>query len=100
MYVQTAPFDSRPCRCVTRHTPRPEATELHHVFPAGVQRELWGEVRDRTLEPLCPTGHRAVHAVIDALLAGRKPPRVNKHCYDVATDGVARIKAARADLQR
>jgi hypothetical protein len=94
----TKPFEAHACRCCKRHTPRPVYTEGHHVFPRYLQEQVYGDevVRDGTLEYLCPTAHRAVHAVIDATLEGRKPPRVGRRVRAVALDGVARYRRALA----
>ncbi len=93
----TAAFDERPCRCVKHHRPVPLITEQHHVFPAGVQEELFGRVRDRELLPLCASSHRNLHRVLDRLLAGEDVDErsVNPYVYRWAEEGYRRITAAR-----
>lgn len=61
-----------PCRCVADHNPEPVSWDLHHVHPVGLGGPADGEV-----VPLCATGHRAVHALIDrAMRAGVPPPEL------------------------
>lgn len=91
------PFDAAPCRCVKRHRPRPVLTEQHHVFPKGLQHELWGMVRDPHTVPLCPTAHANVHAVLDALLAGRDHQPVNPTILRLARQGYDAYQQARGN---
>ena len=56
--------DDRPCELHATHTPITVVNELHHAFPQEWQKDLWGEVRDKTLISMCATGHNNVHAAI------------------------------------
>lgn len=67
------PTVEMPCTIHRQHRPVSLVTELHHVMPQGWQR-TWapdGDT-DRLWHPetvaLCPSGHRDVHRIIDALM--------------------------------
>ena len=94
---RTATFAARPCLCCKGHRPEVLEIELHHVHPQFDQRALWGEVRDRTLRPLCRTTHRNVHIYLAAMLTGAPRPRVSRYTKQEATLGYnAMVLAHRA----
>lgn len=71
------------------HLPRSSQTHMHHVFPMFMQLRKWGEVRDRRLARLCPTGHTDVHAALDALIAMRPVPSgVGRKELDMAREAM------------
>ncbi len=84
------------CGCVKDHRPRPDYWEAHHRFPVGVQRELWGEVRERDTINLCPTAHRSCHLILTNLLRGSRPNRrgYNDLAYALAEEAERRIRDA------
>jgi hypothetical protein len=81
--LKRAPYTVVGCSIHKTHKPTPNSSELHHVFPLGLQAKVWADVdndrpstaHDRDRVPLCGTGHTDVHVAIDALLAGRAKPR-------------------------
>jgi hypothetical protein len=89
-----AHFAERPCPCCVAHTPVPLQVELHHLHPRYDQVALWGEVRNRTVAPLCRTAHRNLHVFLTALMAGRPLPKVNAHTAALAREGYRLILAA------
>lgn len=93
----TASFAAAPCQCCLGHTPVPLEVERHHVYPEAVQRAVHGRVVDPQLVPLCRTAHRNLHLVLDALLAGTAPPRVNAYTRRWAEEGYRRILAGRPE---
>jgi hypothetical protein len=93
---QTVPFATHPCPCCVEHRPKPLETELHHTFPQADQRRIFGKLLYPATVPLCRTAHRNVHIVLNALLAGAPPPRVNAHTLAVAREGYEAIRRAEA----
>ncbi len=53
-----------PCVIHAYHRPVTVVNELHHPFPQGWQREVWGEVRDTRTVSVCATGHNTIHAAL------------------------------------
>lgn len=104
--TRAMPFVDQPCRCVGDHRPLPNMVELHHLHPQGDQRRLWGEIRDREVVPLCPTGHHNVHAYLDYLYARVAdlpgPPRPTAGYYQIrlAREGLRRMLVARGQAVR
>jgi len=62
--VRSVSQDVRPCELHAVHTPVTVVNELHHAFPQEWQKDIWGEVRDKTLVSICSTGHNTIHAAI------------------------------------
>jgi len=57
---------SLPCVLHLYHSPVSIVNELHHVLPLYLQKQLQLRVPDKTVVPLCGTGHSNVHAAITA----------------------------------
>ncbi len=91
---RTVAFAVEPCRCTTRHVPAPLECEKHHILPQAVQLTLWGRLRQPQTVTLCRSTHRNVHIYLDALLAGKPLPRVNRYTKQYAVVGYNAIKVA------
>jgi hypothetical protein len=74
------------------HRPRPTRTVKHHVWP----QQYGGPTIDSNLVLICDTGHYNVHAALDAMLAGRLPPKVARAELRLAQAGYDAILAAYA----
>lgn len=57
------------CQCVTRHRPRPNEEEIHHIIPQG--QPFHGPDVAANKITLCPTTHSSVHALIRLLLKAK-----------------------------
>lgn len=58
------------CSVHDYHSPRPQLLDLHHVIPVS-----WGGAVGLSNEThICPTGHRNVHALLDAWVAAKGEP--------------------------
>lgn len=57
------------CWLHASHAPRSLAQVTWLVFPAHLQEQVWGEVRENATVPLCPNGELAVALAIEDLVA-------------------------------
>jgi hypothetical protein len=72
---------------------------LSNVYVQWIR--LWQEVRFPATVDVCPTGHDDVHAALDALLAGRVPPRgVGRKERELAECAIFLFKHNGIDLSR
>ena len=94
--ARTAPFQTHRCECCKNHVPLALEVELHHLHPQADQKALWGEIRNRTLIPLCRTAHRNLHVYLAALIAQQPVPRVNAYTARLARQGFQLINEAHA----
>lgn len=64
------------CRCVKSHCPGIDIVDIHHIWP----KAEGGPDHIDNLEPICPTTHRAVHALLRAYKKhnGRPPWKIRK----------------------
>jgi hypothetical protein len=85
--VLTAPAADHPCTVHGYHYPRPARSVRHHIWP----QEFSGPTVEANLVWVCDTGHYTVHAVLDALLAGRRVPRSTRAEQRLALLGFDRI---------
>jgi hypothetical protein len=101
------------CTAHTYHRPVNVTIEFHHVIPQAWQR-VWtpatpppdavpgrgdsGPLWDARKVPLCPTGHRNVHACIVALMHGTEPPRQGGYELECAKLALSRFVAAGGSL--
>ena len=91
----TVPFAQAGCVLHRIHLPRPVQTHRHHKFPKFLQLRKWGEVRDRRIINVCPTGHSDVHHAINVML-GSEPkmlPGVGRKERALAAEAVALFNA-------
>jgi hypothetical protein len=58
------------CALHREHSPRLLAVVQQLVFPGSLQIAVWGEVRDGSNVPMCPTGCMHVMLALSDLLAG------------------------------
>ena len=55
-----------PCSVHRYHSPRPQESDLHHVWPLS-----WGGPNTKAnIVPICQTGHANVHRLLTALRRG------------------------------
>lgn len=54
-----------PCVVHRYHSPRPQESDLHHVWP----KSWGGPDDDDNLLPICQTGHANIHRLLTALRA-------------------------------
>ena len=65
------------------HWPKPLRTVQHHIHPLG----LGGKDEKDNIVLVCDTGHYSIHAILDALIDGRIPPRGTRKEREIATRG-------------
>jgi hypothetical protein len=69
------PTTTRPCAIHANHAPVAHTVEAHHIIPQSWQH-AWVPVGEKVVDglwypetrPLCPSGHRDVHLIIDRLM--------------------------------
>jgi hypothetical protein len=83
-----------PCECVSDHRPALALNHAHHIVPLA-----WGGSDDPSnIRPLCPSGHTAVHRLLDRWRKLGKPGsvhHVNPYLYSVALEGWQRFQRAK-----
>jgi hypothetical protein len=70
---------------------------MHHEFPKGIQEQIYGEVRDKTLIPLCDVAHKNIHMALSAWLKNKPFVLGNRHQRAIAYRGYQKIKESLAE---
>lgn len=76
------------CSVHRYHWPPLTRTVKHHIRP----QEFGGPTTSANLVLVCDTGHYNIHAALDALLAGKTPPKVTRGELELARQGYAAIR--------
>jgi hypothetical protein len=77
------------------HRPIPLRTVLHHIHPQA----LGGASTPGNLIAVCDNGHYNIHAILDALLHSKPPPRGTRKERALARQGFDAIEKYRQGRQ-